>query len=1454
MDAQAAAAQAAQAAQLAFAAALGRIGLAPNIQQEIITYTGCINIGMLGLLTPDDISKMCKTFRTRPNNPLQITVIQEQLLLAVRFWVSSRQRLQKPVLANDVTAALIFSVAQNMRHMLEDEARADKEQAAKMPDKFKSPSGWRVFAEAMETYLSHLKGSGRIPLKYVIRKNAVPVLNAVYQTEQEESVAIAPLTGDDFQRDNVRVYGIIKQLVLEGPGRSYIMTHDATSNGRAAWLGLVAHFEGESYRNRNLEDAYTTLEALHYEGERRGFTFEKFVEKHNEAYLELERYGEPVLESKKVRDFLRRIQSSELTAAVQQVKASPLMSSSFPQAVNFIALSVTPVKTSQRAIGALDQGHPETTIALIDAQATAPSPSALGYNRSARGRASYRGRTIPPGGRIPPRQNVLPNRLPGRGMIGMAKTVHPFTGYYTPEQWAALPRQQQDFILNQRGTKRNISMLDSDPDAYWNYSQEQANTEDSGHYYEAEGTYQEATTDVNMEPQQDTIAAISTSTTTQGEARAGNEFGQRSRMRYNDDDARFLGMFQSSLRFDLTCPTSSIQAVETVDAPKSSSTLELDSHADTCTVGSNCRIISYTAKNCHVSPYHPQYKAIENVPIVQAGVTYVHPETGLKYILIINQALYIKELPNALINPNQLRVNGLIVDDCPRHLAPNPETATHSIQVPNQKLHLPLQLKGILSYLPVHYPSDEELNTCPWIELTADSEWNPKCDSFQENEQLLLQGQDYATEKHRMIGSIQPIPEDCAPPLQIPLPSELSIASLTCLSVTQSNTRKSSVSPTELATKWNIGLETAQRTIQATTQLAIRQAIHPLQRRFRTEIMQLRYPRLGGRHGRFHTDTFFAKTPSLTSCTMAQVYTNDVDFSRIFPMKTKGDAPDTLIAFMQDVGIPSALHSDDAKELTQGRMGEIVRKAWIKPTQSEPYSPWQVRAELCNRELKKAVRYTLYKTNAPGRLWDYCAAYHSDIRNLTAHPHYTLQGRTPYELVTGNTPDISEYTDFAWYDTVWYYDQEAAFPENRRKLAKWLGVAHRVGQALCYYLLPHGGKPIVRSTVQPVSQDELKDPIVQKHIANLEHHITSSIPTIALSSKHLNAPFLQDVYEAYEPEAEKPEIDTITPEVYDSLISAEVILPQGDILVPATVTSRKRDSNGNPIGIPNNNPLLDTRVYEVTFPDGHTDAYAANIIAQNIYSKVDPEGNRYRLLEEIINHHKDESATPIGDKWIKHGSNKTLRKNTIGWKLQVKWKDGSTSWEPLHNLKQSNPIEVAEYAEANKLGDEVAFAWWVPFTLRHRQRIIHALSTQATRKHNQKYGIEIPNSIKRAYEIDKETGTDLWAKAIAKEMFHVSPAFEILEPGKPAPIGSKWIPCHMIFDVKMDFTRKARFVAGGHVTEPPTSITYSSVVARDSVRLAFMIAGLNNLNILSADIGNAYLNAYTKERVHTTSD
>ena len=78
---------------------------------------------------------------------------------------------------------------------------------------------------------------------------------------------------------------------------------------------------------------------------------------------------------------------------------------------------------------------------------------------------------------------------------------------------------------------------------------------------------------------------------------------------------------------------------------------------------------------------------------------------------------------------------------------------------------------------------------------------------------------------------------------------------------------------------------------------------------------------------------------------------------------------------------------------------------------------------------------------------------------------------------------------------------------------------------------------------------------------------------------------------------------------------------------------------------------------------------------------------------------------------------------------------------------------------------------------------------------------------------------------------------------------------HMIFGINMDrkFTGKARLVADGHITAPSSSITYSSVVSRESVRISFLLASLNDFNIFACDIGNAYLNAKCREKICTES-
>ena len=181
----------------------------------------------------------------------------------------------------------------------------------------------------------------------------------------------------------------------------------------------------------------------------------------------------------------------------------------------------------------------------------------------------------------------------------------------------------------------------------------------------------------------------------------------------------------------------------------------------------------------------------------------------------------------------------------------------------------------------------------------------------------------------------------------------------------------------------------------------------------------------------------------------------------------------------------------------------------------------------------------------------------------------------------------------------------------------------------------------------------------------------------------------------------------------------------------------------------------------------------------------------------------------------------------------------------------SNPLELAEYAVANKINDEPAISWWILTVLGTRRRMISRLKTHHKIRKQTKFGIVVPKTLEEARELDAENGNQLWEKATKKELNKVKVAFKLLDDETGPPVGSKLINCHLIFDVKMDLTRKARLVAGGHLNKDvPKHITYSSVVSKESVRICFTLAALNELNVLSGDIGNAYLNAKPREKCH----
>ncbi len=102
----------------------------------------------------------------------------------------------------------------------------------------------------------------------------------------------------------------------------------------------------------------------------------------------------------------------------------------------------------------------------------------------------------------------------------------------------------------------------------------------------------------------------------------------------------------------------------------------------------------------------------------------------------------------------------------------------------------------------------------------------------------------------------------------------------------------------------------------------------------------------------------------------------------------------------------------------------------------------------------------------------------------------------------------------------------------------------------------------------------------------------------------------------------------------DNYLNAEISVPRGGTLVKGCVTSRKRDKDGNPIGLANANPILDTREYTFTFDNSDEIILNANLIAEAMYAQCNPDGNQDVLLDSIIDHRRLDTAIRPSDQKI----------------------------------------------------------------------------------------------------------------------------------------------------------------------------------------------------------------------------
>ncbi len=161
--------------------------------------------------------------------------------------------------------------------------------------------------------------------------------------------------------------------------------------------------------------------------------------------------------------------------------------------------------------------------------------------------------------------------------------------------------------------------------------------------------------------------------------------------------------------------------------------------------------------------------------------------------------------------------------------------------------------------------------------------------------------------------------------------------------------------------------------------------------------------------------------------------------------------------FVKKIGIPEMLLCDNDTTMDGwGEWKKRVRKYSIDPKYTKPYSPFQNKAELDIRELKRMVRRFQDESKSPKQLWNYLVHLCARIRSFVTGSHPDLHRRSAFEQIHGWTPDISLYVMHGWYEIVAFLDND-----NEQKLACWLGPAEDYGGGNAVFLLSNSAKPIV---------------------------------------------------------------------------------------------------------------------------------------------------------------------------------------------------------------------------------------------------------------------------------------------------------------------------------------------------------------------------------------------------------
>ena len=614
--------------------------------------------------------------------------------------------------------------------------------------------------------------------------------------------------------------------------------------------------------------------------------------------------------------------------------------------------------------------------------------------------------------------------------------------------------------------------------------------------------------------------------------------------------------------------------------------------------------------------------------------------------------------------------------------------------------------------------------------------------------------------------------------------------------------------------------DTIKRTFEITTQYARMPMSTILKKRYKSPNPAVNVHR---RDEPVATDTVFSDTPAIDGGeTAAQIFVGTKSFvTDVEGMKSASQFVNTLEDNIRRRGAPTKLISDRAQLEISNKVKDILRALHISDWQSEPHQQHQNPCERRYQTIKSMANTILDRTGSPAFLWLLCLGYVCFLLNNVAS---SSTGTIPIQVLTGSTNDISPLLYFRWYEPVYYKLDDSDFPsDSREKRGRWVGIAEHVGHAMTFKILTDDTRKIIyrsniRSAVDPKSRNLRMEPL-------------NDDPVLApiIKSRHDHASS-------------------------DSLHHGETLATPMPIVDPNDLVGRTFLMAPQPDGqrfrarivraIEDHERNLASNSERTHFLCSVNDDQFEEIMSYNdLLRSLEDDGEGIVWKFKRISAHQG-PLTPKDKDW-----------NGSSYNVMVEWENGEITTEPLAIIAADDPVSCAVYARDNNLLD---IDGWKRFRgIAKRQQKLQRMVNQAKLRSFRtaprfKYGYEVPRDFGHAKRLDDQCGNTLWMDATALELaqLHEYDTFQDYGHKGDPPSGFKKIRTHLVYDCKHDGRHKARMVADGHLTEVPLESVYSGVVSLRGLRMLVFLAELNGLEAWGTDIGNAYLEAETKERVY----